>query len=218
MDELIAELNGSRFFSKLDLCSEYHQLELTPESRYIPTFATYVGLERYKRLIFGFSSASVVFQNTIWQTIEGIPSVLNVSDDILIHAPSLDEHVRRLHILLEHLQEKGITVNKEKCQFGQTRVHFFGLVFSEHGVSPDPPKVDAIKNASAPQSPAKDSSLLGMASYSSRFILNLSTITDFCLWYCPCQELWHSPQNHPSKSPTTLRCYPQKRPNDHCST
>ena len=99
MDEVIAELNGARVFSKLDLKSGYYQLELTPESRYITTFATHVGLKRYKRLNFGISSASEVFQNTIRQTIEGIPGVLNVSDDILVHAPDESTHKKRLNAL-----------------------------------------------------------------------------------------------------------------------
>ena len=49
IDELIADLNGSTLFSTLDLTNAYHQLELDPESRYITTFSTHIGLHRYKR-------------------------------------------------------------------------------------------------------------------------------------------------------------------------
>ena len=177
MDELIAELNGSTVFSKLDLKSGYHQLELDPESRYITTFATHVGLKRYKRLNFGISSASEVFQNAIRQTIEGIPGVLNVSDDILVHAPDQASHDERLNTLFKRLLEHGLTLNKQKCQFCKSTISFFGLVFSAQGVSPDPEKVDAIHEAARPTSAQEVRSLLGMASYSSRFIPNLSTIT-----------------------------------------
>ena len=41
------EVNGARFFSKIDLAQAYHQLELAPESRYIRTFTTHEGLYRY---------------------------------------------------------------------------------------------------------------------------------------------------------------------------
>ena len=38
-DEVLQSMNGSTVFSKLDLRWGYHQLELTPESREITTFA-----------------------------------------------------------------------------------------------------------------------------------------------------------------------------------
>jgi hypothetical protein len=62
LDELIPDLNGATVFSTLDLTSGYHQLELEPESRYITTFSTHVGLRRYKRLMFGINAASEIFQ------------------------------------------------------------------------------------------------------------------------------------------------------------
>ena len=46
IDDLTADLNGATHFSSLDLSSGYHQLELSPESRYVTTFSTHVGLRR----------------------------------------------------------------------------------------------------------------------------------------------------------------------------
>ena len=64
-------LNNARVFSKVDLKSGYHQLVLAEQSRYITTFSTHDGLWRYKRLNFGISSASEVFQNVIANVIDG---------------------------------------------------------------------------------------------------------------------------------------------------
>ena len=64
-EELVSDLNGATVFGKTDRRSGYHQLELDPESRYITTFSTHVGLYRYKRLIFGQNSAAEVSQRTI---------------------------------------------------------------------------------------------------------------------------------------------------------
>ena len=47
-EDLIKKLNGAAYFSKLDLSSGYHQLELDEDSRDITTFATHEGLKRYK--------------------------------------------------------------------------------------------------------------------------------------------------------------------------
>ena len=178
IDEVIVELNGSKYFSKLDLRFGYHQLVLSPESRYITTFATHIGLKRYKRLNFGISSASAVFQDTIRQSLEGIPGVLNISDDILLHAPTQELHDARLKQLLQRLKDKGLTLSKEKCEFGKTHLEFFGLIFSERGVSPDPKKVQALHDAPPPQSASEIKSLIGMAQFSARFIPDMSTITE----------------------------------------
>ncbi len=48
IDDLQNELNGAKVFSKLDLPSGYHQVVLAPESRYITTFSTHIGLRRFK--------------------------------------------------------------------------------------------------------------------------------------------------------------------------
>lgn len=92
MDDVIHELNGATIFSKLDLTSGYHQLELHPNSRYITTFTTHLGLRRYKRLNFGISSAAEVFQNTIHQTLQGIAGVKNLSDDIIVYGATQADH------------------------------------------------------------------------------------------------------------------------------
>lgn len=72
VDELIHDLNGSSVFSKLDLRQGYHQLELDHESRSITTFNTHIGIYRYKRLNFGISSASEIFQETVRSVIHDI--------------------------------------------------------------------------------------------------------------------------------------------------
>ena len=85
MDDLIADLNGSTVFSKLDLSDAYYQLELGESSRYITTFATHAGLIRYKRLLFGLNTASELFQKAISDLLRGVPGVKNLSDDIIIY-------------------------------------------------------------------------------------------------------------------------------------
>ena len=78
LNELKTILSGANVFSKLDL----HQLELAEESRYITTFATHLGLYRYKRLFIGINSTSEIFQEEISQAVEGINGAINISDDI----------------------------------------------------------------------------------------------------------------------------------------
>lgn len=164
VDDIIHELNGATVFSKLDLTSGFHQLEL-PDSRYITTFTTHLGLRRYKCLNFGISSAADVVQNTICQTLQGLRGVKNLSDDIIVYGTSQSEHDDNLRPVFQRIKESGLTLNRKKCEFNKFRLEFFGLIFSADGISADPKKVAAIQQASDPQDTGEIRSLLGMANY-----------------------------------------------------
>ena len=150
VDNLIHDFNGATVFSKIHLNSGYHQLELTPGSRYITTFCTHHILRRYTRLNFGTSSAAQVFQDAIQQIISSIEGVRNVSNDIIIFGRDQQAHNRALHAVFARLQAKNLTLNPKKCEFNKSSIEFFGCTFSKNGVSPDPKKVAAINNAKPP--------------------------------------------------------------------
>ena len=141
--EIIGDLHGAKVFSKLDLNQGYNQLELAPESRYITTFGTHLGLMRYKRLDFGISSAAEIFQNIIRETLEGIPGALNISGDILVFGKTQRAHDHTLEAVFLRLKERGLTLNKSKCEFGKVKVEFFGYVFSGDGIIPDAKKTSS---------------------------------------------------------------------------
>ena len=185
IEEVILDLNGATVFSTLDLKAGYHQFELHPESRYITTFSTHSGLYQYKRLMFGVNAASEIFQNAVSQTLAGLPGCRNLSDDIIIYGKTQTEHDQNLKAVLQRLRECNMRLNKAKCAFSQRQVAFFGHIFSDGGVHPDPKKIAAIVNA-APPTCAKDvMSLLGTAQYVARFIRNYAAIT------APLRQLTH---------------------------
>ena len=130
------ELNGAKFFTKLDLTQAYHQLELSPSSRHITTFVTHTGIYRFKRLNYGTNSAAEIFQHTLQQVLQGIKGVRNIADDILIFGSTYEEHNTSLEECLQRLEANGLTLNLGKCLFLKQNLDFFGLVFSKDGVSP----------------------------------------------------------------------------------
>ena len=170
------ELNGAKFFSKLDLSQAYHQLELHPESRFITTFSTHLGLYRYTRLNFGTNASAELFQHTLQQHLQGMAGVQNIADDILVFGRTRQEHDQALENCLKRLREKGLTLNKSKCCFLNTELEFFGQIFSEHGTRPDPRRTQDVIDASIPQNVSELRSFLGMVNFSSKYIANFATI------------------------------------------
>ena len=59
IEEILYDLNGSTVFNKIDLKWGFHLIELEESSREITTYTTHRGLYRYKRLMFGISSARI---------------------------------------------------------------------------------------------------------------------------------------------------------------
>lgn len=178
VDEILQGMNGSTIFSKLDLKWGYHQLELIPESRDITTFAVHNGVYRYKRLLFGVSSASEQYQHEIANALAGIEGVENISDDVIIHAADQETHDRRLHAVMTRLRETGLTLNPEKCQFNMDRLVFLGILLSEKGIGPTEERVRAVTEAREPENATEVRSFLGLVGYSSRFIPQFATLSE----------------------------------------
>lgn len=169
MDDVVHELNGATVFSKLDLRTGYHQLELHPDSRYITTFSTHLGLRRYKRLGFGVSSAAEVFQNAICQALHGLCGVKNLM------MTSLSTVAPRVNM----------TRTSERCFRDSKKVVSHSIVRNVSSTKPgpsssassssaDPKKAAAVHDAADPQQPTDVKSLLGMTNYCSRFIKDFS--------------------------------------------
>ena len=108
VEDVSFELNGAKYFSKLDLSQAYHQFELDEASRYITTFSTHVGLFRYKRLNYGTNAAAEIFQYTLQTQLQGLCGVKNIADDILVYGKTRDEHDSNLEKCLQRLSTKGL--------------------------------------------------------------------------------------------------------------
>ena len=100
LDELLQDVNGATVFSKINLSSGYHQLQLCEESKSLTAFATHEGIYQYTRLIFGINNASEIFQRAIEDTLARCEGQFNISDDIIVFGKDQAEHDKRLNDVL----------------------------------------------------------------------------------------------------------------------
>ena len=177
LDSIIDDMHGAKIFAKLDMKEAYTQIVLEENSRNITSFNTHEGVYRNKRLVYGINNAFEIFQKTMEQSFGEIRGVKLISDDIIIFAKDKEELLQRLRIILLKVRSLGLKLNKSKCIFGQSKIKFFGIEISEKGISPDPDKITAIKNAQAPRSVNELRSFLGLCTYVSRFIDSFSEKT-----------------------------------------
>ena len=72
--------------------------------------------------------------------------------------------------VLERLEDYGLTLRKDKCQFGVQEVTWFGMIYSKQGMSPDPEKVQIIKDWPATEDKAAVKSFLQTCQFSHEFM------------------------------------------------
>ncbi|KAK7096429.1 hypothetical protein V1264_005727 [Littorina saxatilis] len=168
-DQLLAQLSGAKVFSKLDCNSGFYQIPLDEDSQLLTTFITPFGRYCYTRLPFGISSGPEVFQRTMTQLLSGQSGVICDIDDLLIYGRNQKEHDDNLDHVLRKLENAGVTLNAEKCQFSKETIKFLGHVVSRDGIAIDPDKVAAIKNFPRPANISDLRRLLGMVNHVSKF-------------------------------------------------
>nr|XP_058967969.1 uncharacterized protein K02A2.6-like [Pocillopora verrucosa] len=174
IEEVLHDLNGSTVFSKLDLRWGFHQIELDEESRQITTFVTHRGLYRYKRLMFGITSAPEKYQKIVSDVLQGCEGVANIADDVIVHGCGIEQHDKNLLAVLDRLRQCGLTLNPNKCQFRLPKLTFFGHDLSKSGVTPSEEKVAAVQNAKPPKNVAEVRSFLGLVQYCAKFLPNFA--------------------------------------------
>ena len=126
-------------------------MELDEESSYLTTFNYPFGWYRFLRMPFGLKMSQDVFQSRIDQLMEGCVGTTGIVDDMIVYAETEEEQDRRLHGLMWYCGEKGLILNPEKCNIKQQEIKFYGVICGNDGVKPNPKKVTALKQMSAPR-------------------------------------------------------------------
>lgn len=176
-DTTVASIGKAKYFSVLDASSAFHQIPLDKKSSKLCTITTPYGRYSYKRLPFGLSSSSEVFQKAINRVVEKVPGTVAYADDVLIFAESLKEHNNRLEELLRQARLNNIKFKKDKTQLGVTKIKYLGHWISQRGIEVCENKINAITDIEEPKSKKDLQIFLGMINYLSRFLPNLSKET-----------------------------------------
>ncbi|KAD6796241.1 hypothetical protein E3N88_07137 [Mikania micrantha] len=178
IDDLFDQLQGSAWFSKIDLRFGYHQLRVHEVDIPKTAFRTRYGHYEFLVMPFGLTNAPAVFMDLMNRVCRPYLDkfVIVFVDDILIYSKTKEEHEKHLKLVLEILRKEQLYAKFSKCEFWVKEVQLLGHIVNENGVHVDPAKIEAVKNRSTPKTPTEIRSFLGLADYYRRFISNFSRI------------------------------------------
>ena len=132
IEEILDELEGAKYFTKLDMRSGYHQVRMLPEDEYKTTFKTHQGHYQFKVMPFGLTNAPATFQCVMNQILQPYlrKFVLVFLDDILIYSKTLEDHQQHLQQVLDTLRQHQLYLKESKCTFAQSSLEYLGHVIS----------------------------------------------------------------------------------------
>ena len=171
LEEILERVGSSRCVSKLDLCKGFYQIEVEEESQEKTAFITPFGKFSFKRMPFGLRNAPAVFQRTMEIVLGGCYSyAAPYIDDIIVFSKDGVEHVQHLKLVLGALKENGLTVKREKCEFGRTQLEYLGHMVGNGEMAVPSHRATAMSKFLQPRTKRQLRSFLGGASYYRRFV------------------------------------------------
>jgi hypothetical protein len=174
----MAQLQGAKIFTKLDLRWGYNNVRIREGDKYKMAFRTKYRLFKTLVMPFGLTNAPTAFQhfmNDIFQDMLDTKVVIYL-DDILIFSKEQESHERDIKEVLKRLAANQLFCKLSKCNFHVRTVDYLGLVISPEGISMEEKKVQAIKEWPRPQNIKQVQSFLGFANFLRRFVPNYSTL------------------------------------------
>ena len=175
IEEISDTLEGSAFFSTIDMSWGFYQLQIDEKCQDFTAFSIPFGSYKLLRLPMGLTGSPDFFQSLMEHFLVGLTWKTTVPylDDCIIFAATPEEHLASLRGVLQRFREANLKINPLKSEFFKTKVHFLGHILSANGLQLDPEK-NRVKKFPIPTTQTELKSFLGRCLYYRRYVENFA--------------------------------------------
>ena len=178
VEELLDELAGSSWFTKLDLRLCYHQIKMKEEDILKTAFRIHQRHYEFLVMPFRLTNAPSTFQSLMNHIFQPFLRrfVLVFFDDILVYSNTWDAHLQHLRQVFDLLLQHQLFLKLSKYEIGTTQVEYLGHIISVGTVAMNRRKVQCMKDWPVPSSIKKLKGFFGLTGYYRRFIKSYGII------------------------------------------
>ena len=179
LKQAVSELmHGLKYFTTMDAANGYWQVPLDEESQDLTCFMTPIGPKKYLRLPMGLSQSQDDYNRESWEIIKNVDNSCKVLDDVATGNKTFKGMLEQVIQILDNCREKGITLNRDKFEFGKQELKYAGYILSKDGIRADPAKLEAIAKFPAPTTRKELRSFLGLVEQLASFSKDLSGLLE----------------------------------------
>ena len=128
--ELLDELHGAVYFTRIDLRSGYHEINMREKDISKTAFWCHYGHYEFLFTPFGLANALSTFQSCMNQFLNKKlrKFLLVFFDDLLIYSKTWDEHLQHVESISSIMEEQSLYSKEYKCEFGITELLYLGHI------------------------------------------------------------------------------------------
>ena len=134
---MMESLVGARYFSTMDLKSEFWQVKMSEESCQYTAFTVgSMGVYKFLRMPYGLCNVAAMFQ-CLMQNCLGelsLQFVLIYLDDVIIYSRTQEDHLTHLQAVLDRFDCHGLKLKLLKCHFFKENITYLGHEISAKGM------------------------------------------------------------------------------------
>lgn len=177
-NDLLRALEGSQFFTSLDLNSGFFQIRVREEDQYKLAFTSVLGLMTFTRLPQGFKNSSAIFQRELNKAFSALlyKSLVIYIDDLASYGRNFEEALNNLRKTFEILRTMKFSLKTKKCNFFFNKIELLGHEISIDGVRPLDRNTKAIIEFKIPKTIKNVRSFIGMCSYYRKHVKDFAKI------------------------------------------
>lgn len=174
IESIFGKITGSSIFTKIDLKHSFWLIPLHINSRDYTAFTVDGVLYRFKVVPFGLQSSCSALVRALHSILDKYDFIVHYIDDILIYSKKESDHFQHIEIIVSELNNAGLKINLDKCNFFQKQVKFLGYQLDDRGVTMDEERVQCIKNYKRPYNVKTLRGFLGLINYFKKLMPDMS--------------------------------------------